>query len=180
MNDRPLSTRTPRRMLLAAASFGVIALFAVIAWPLLPNSGNPRLSPPSAETGQRSNQGEGESAAGKSAGPQTDARAAPDAGTRGRDISGTASNEVKLSPEQRQAIRTHLTQGKDQPRIDRANFTLSVGAAVPREAPAREMPPELAGALPEYGDDHYLLVGEQLVIIERESRRIVAIIPTAG
>ena len=59
MTDRPLSTRTPRRMLMAAASFAVIAMFAVIAWPLLPNSGNPRLSPPSAETGQRSNSGAG-------------------------------------------------------------------------------------------------------------------------
>ncbi len=174
--------RGTRRLFYGGAVVALILLAAVVVWPLLPNSGNPQTSPPTAATGTRSNQGEGESQVAKSTRPtpETDARATTeggDSGKRARQISESASNSVQLSPEQRQAVADYVKQQGAQ--TDRVNFTLSVGAAVPRDVKLQDMPRELAEALPAYRDDQYLVVNNQVVVVEKQSRRIVALIPTS-
>lgn len=173
--------RGTRRLFYGAAIVALAALAIVVVWPLLPNSGNPQLSPPSAQTGVRSNQGEGESQVAKSTRPppETDARATTEGGDsskRPREISESATNSVQLSPEQRQAIANYVKQQGQQ--TARVNFTLSVGAAVPRDVQLQDLPRELAEVLPAYREDQYLVVGNQVVIVEKQSRRVIAMIPT--
>ncbi len=42
----------------------------------------------------------------------------------------------------------------------------------------RDVPPQLAQALPGYAKDQYFIVDNQFVVVEKQTRRIVAILPT--
>src|SRR5947209_48735 len=132
---------------------------------------------PGSATGVRSNQNAGESGAGK-ADPSGPAQNQNDAG-RAADIQSSASGGPSLSQEQRAKISSYVTQHRLQ-RVDTVNFTISVGASVPRQAELRDVPEDLAAILQGYSGDKYVLVRDQLVIVDSKARRIVAIIPNAG
>src|SRR5262245_63431049 len=62
-------------------------------------------------------------------------------------------------------------------RANTVNFSIAIGAAVPRQVQLRSLPAELASILQGYSGDEYALVRDQLVVVDSKSRRIVAIIP---
>jgi hypothetical protein len=132
---------------------------------------------PGSATGVRSNQNAGQSGAGKidPSGPTGDQNNAG----RAADIQSSATGGPSLSPEQRAKIGSYVTQ-HGLHRVDSVNFTISVGAAVPRQAELRDLPKDLAAILQGYSGDKYVLVRDQLVIVDAKARRIVAIIPNAG
>ena len=57
------------------------------------------------------------------------------------------------------------------------NFSIAVGAAVPRQAELHKLPSALTDILQGYTGDQYIRVRDQLVIVDGKARRIVAIIP---
>jgi hypothetical protein len=57
---------------------------------------------------------------------------------------------------------------------------MTVGAAVPGNTQLRDIPPQLAKSLPNFKNDQYLVVGDQFIIVEKQTRRIVAIVPVAA
>ena len=62
-------------------------------------------------------------------------------------------------------------------RLNRADFSLEVGAAVPRSVRVYTLPPEIVEIVPEYRGHDYVLVGDDIVIIDPGSLEIVAVIP---
>jgi len=132
---------------------------------------------PGSATGTRTNESAGESAAGKSS-PAGPAENQDNAG-RAANIRGSASGAVSLSQDQREKISAYVSRHRIH-RVDNVNFTIAVGAAVPRQAELRDLPAELAKLLQGYSGDKYVLVRDQLVIVDPKARRIVAIIPNAG
>jgi hypothetical protein len=56
-------------------------------------------------------------------------------------------------------------------------MSLTVGAAVPRQIELRDLPTAVADALHGYNGDKYLLVRDQLVIVDGQARRVVALVP---
>lgn len=90
---------------------------------------------------------------------------------------GTAG-QLRLSDEQRRRVRAQLA-GRGDARVQSADFTISVGASVPRQVQLPDLPMELADTLGGYHGSKYLIVRDQVVIVD-ESRRIVAIIPHVG
>ncbi|HVY58439.1 MAG TPA: DUF1236 domain-containing protein [Xanthobacteraceae bacterium] len=98
---------------------------------------------------------------------------------RWHDIEGTASGKVSLSSEQRQKIRQYFDQ-HEAGQVPHVDYTIAVGATVPRQAELKSLPSEVADILMGYRGDQYVLVQHQLVIVEPKSRRIVAIIPGEG
>jgi len=61
--------------------------------------------------------------------------------------------------------------------VKSVNFTMTVGAAVPLSAPLHPIPPQLGRSLSSFQNDQYIMVGDQFIIVERDTRRIVAIVP---
>src|SRR3954471_11578720 len=114
---------------------------------------------PGSATGVRSNQNAGESGAGKS-NPSGPAENQHDSG-RAADIQHSASGTPSLSQEQRAKISSYVKQSGFH-RGHPVNFTLSVGAAVPRQAELRDVPNDLATILQGYSGDQYVLVRDQL------------------
>jgi hypothetical protein len=123
-------------------------------------------------TGQRSQQSSGMSQAGK-----LDATTGKSEEQRSQEVLGTA-RELRLNDEQRRRIRAQLG-ARGEARVQTADFTISVGASVPRQVQLHDLPMEMADTLGGYHGSQFLIVRDQVVIVD-EARRIVAIIPNVG
>jgi hypothetical protein len=87
---------------------------------------------------------------------------------------GAAS--VQLSQDQRSRITGVIGRGHG-PRVANVNFSVSVGAAVPRDVHVEVLPAAIVEIVPEYRGFDYVVVGDQILIIDPNSMEIVAIIP---
>lgn len=93
-----------------------------------------------------------------------------------RQITGTAG-PLSLSDNQRKKLTDYFAHaGKINDAKD-TKFTVSVGAAVPRQVELAPLAPELKQILPTYQNDQYVMIDDRLVIATPDDRRIVAIIP---
>jgi hypothetical protein len=131
---------------------------------------------------ERSNQGAGESTAAKNNAITPEPSPA---GGAGQNASGEAEQierstvTLKLTDAQRQQIRSYFA-GNTTDRADDANFTLSIGAAVPRQVQLQKLPAQVTSVMQGFDGDEYILVRDQLVIVEPNARRVVAIVPNVG
>jgi hypothetical protein len=118
----------------------------------------------------RSNQGSGESAAGKN-----DSSTGKAEGERARDIMQT-QRPIALSQEQRTKIQEFVA-GRAAEKTDNVDFSLTIGAAVPRQARLSDLPRDLTDTLQGYTGDQYVIVKDQFVIVDKQVRRVIAIVP---
>jgi hypothetical protein len=84
---------------------------------------------------------------------------------------------VQLSEDQRTKIKDIIVRDRNVARANNANFSVSVGAKVPREVHVTVLPPEVVRIVPEYRGYDYVLIGDQLLIIDPDTMEIVAILP---
>jgi hypothetical protein len=95
--------------------------------------------------------------------------------TAGQGSQGSAKS-VQLSSEQRTKIHVTLANQRAE-RITNANFTIRVGARVPRTVRFYPLPVEIVEIVPEYQGYDYVLVGDEILIIDPETLEIVAVMP---
>jgi Protein of unknown function (DUF1236) len=94
-------------------------------------------------------------------------------GTSGR--AGGAS--VQLSQDQRTKIKDIVVRDHNVARVNNADFNVSVGVTVPRTVHVAVLPAEVVTIVPEYRGFDYVVVGDQLLIIDPNTMEIVAILP---
>lgn len=85
---------------------------------------------------------------------------------------GTAAT---LSTEQRTTIRTVIKQQNVQP-MTNVNFSISVGARVPRTVNFHPLPVELVQIYPHWRGYDYILVGDQIIVVNPRTHEIVAVL----
>lgn len=87
---------------------------------------------------------------------------------------GAAAGSPKLSTEQRTQIRTSI---KGQERVSKVNFSISVGAQVPRSG-VRFYPVsrQLVELYPSWRGYDYFLVGDQIIVVNPRTLEIVAVL----
>lgn len=85
-----------------------------------------------------------------------------------------AAGAAKLSTEQRGKITTVIRQPKVKPA--HLDVPISVGSRVPSSVHYHPLPVEVVTIYPEWRGYDYILVGDQIVIIDPRSHEIVAII----
>jgi hypothetical protein len=90
----------------------------------------------------------------------------------GRD--GGRGGSVNLSSEQKTKIRNTVV--KSGPKVTNVNFSLSVGTVVPRSVKFVSVPPTLIEIYPQWRGYSYFIVREQVVIIDPDTLRIIAVI----
>jgi hypothetical protein len=88
---------------------------------------------------------------------------------------GDASG-ARLTTQQRTKIR-EVVVSKKIPRVTNVNFSISVGAVVPRTVEFYPIPVEIVEVYPTWRGYRVILVGGQLIIVHPSSYRIVAVIP---
>jgi hypothetical protein len=94
---------------------------------------------------------------------------------RGHEQGGRTA--VNLSQEQRTKIKDVIVRDRDVARVPSASFSLSIGATVPRTVHVKVLPSDVVTIVPEYRGFDYIVVGDQLLIIDPVTMEIVAILP---
>jgi opacity protein-like surface antigen len=87
---------------------------------------------------------------------------------------GSVATGAKLSTEQRTKIVSVFRQHKVEP--VRVNFSVRVGARLPESVHFYPVPTEVVEVYPEWRGYDYILVGDQILIIDPRSHEIVAIL----
>ncbi len=178
--------RGTRLVMMWGAGIAVAVFAAVLVWAFAtaPNGqlGGTTRQRPSPTTGVLANQGAGESQAGKN--QAVTPRQNP-AGGSGQNSSGEAAQieqsatPLQLTDAQREQIRSYFA-GKPSARLQSVDFSLAIGAAVPHQVELQKLPSQISSVIGGYQGDDYLIVGDQLVIIDPSARRVVAIVPNIG
>lgn len=103
----------------------------------------------------------------------------PSAGDRGQKTTGqgAAAGAARLSNEQRSQIAA-IIQAQDAKPLDagEVNFAISVGTPVPRHLHFYSVPQRVAEVYPAWKGYRYILVGDQIVVIEPTDYVIVAVL----
>ncbi len=85
---------------------------------------------------------------------------------------------VQLSQDQRSRIGAVIGKSSSARVTTNVNFNVSVGARVPRDVHVAVLPADVVEIVPQYEGFDYVVVGEQILIIDPTDMEIVAIIET--
>lgn len=177
--------RDTRRLIFGAATICVILFAAFLGWSFA-DLARQALQPVNTtlRPNDRSNQGSGQSIAARQ-GPVTP-QLNPATGGRPQNSNENAreidsgSAPLELTADQRQKLRALVQKLPTPARVQGQPFTVSIGAAVPRQVPLQQLPSDMVSLLRGFAADEYVLVGTQLVIVDAAVHRVVAIIPDAS
>ncbi|TYO65352.1 DUF1236 domain-containing protein [Bradyrhizobium hipponense] len=99
--------------------------------------------------------------------------------TADRSSSTGVNASVNLNDQQRTRISQSVSRLNVQP-LNSVNFSLSVGTVVPRDVRLQPLPSEVAEVVPQYRGYNFVLVKDEIVIVEPSSYKIVAVLPYSG
>jgi Protein of unknown function (DUF1236) len=101
-----------------------------------------------------------------------DSKSAPDSKSQ---TVGQAGAGGKLSSEQRTKITTVIRNQHVAP-VTNVNFSISVGTRVPREVSFHPLPTEIVTIYPEWRGYEFILVNDQIVVVDPRTYEIVAVL----
>ena len=90
---------------------------------------------------------------------------------------GEHGGSVQLSDDQRSQIKTIVGRGNASRFSGNVDFDVRVGTRVPRSVHFTALPEDIVRIVPEYRGYDYVLVRDEILIIDPETLEIVAIIP---
>jgi len=93
--------------------------------------------------------------------------------TTGQGAAGSGS--ASLTSEQRSKISTNIRKTNVK-RETNVNFNISVGTVIPRTVTLHALPPTVIEVYPQWRGYRFVLVEDEIIIIEPGSYRIVAVI----
>jgi len=82
-----------------------------------------------------------------------------------------------LTSEQRTKISTTIRQTNVRP-VTNVNFNISVGTVVPRDITLHPLPPAVVEIYPDWRPYRFVLVREQIIVVDPATHQIIAIIET--
>ncbi|MEO6839467.1 MAG: DUF1236 domain-containing protein [Bradyrhizobium sp.] len=95
-------------------------------------------------------------------------------GAEGKTV-GQAGAGAKLSTEQRTKITTVIKEQHIAP-VTNVNFSISVGTRVPRDVSFHPLPAEIVTVYPDWRGYEFILVRNQILVIDPSSLEIVAVL----
>jgi hypothetical protein len=88
---------------------------------------------------------------------------------------GQAGAGAKLSSEQRTKITTVIRDQHVQP-LKNVNFSISIGTRVPRDVRFHPLPTEVVTVYPEWRGYEFILVNDQIIVVDPRTFEIVAVL----
>ncbi|QHO79048.1 hypothetical protein ACH79_24365 [Bradyrhizobium sp. CCBAU 051011] len=86
---------------------------------------------------------------------------------------------ANLTESQRTRVSTSISRLNARP-VTNVNFSLSVGTVVPRNVHFRPLPADVVEVMPQYRGYNFIVVREDIVIIEPSTYKIVDVLPRGG
>ena len=117
----------------------------------------------------------------RAAQPSTNTAAQP-SNNQTNTAQSRASN-VNVSANLTESQRTRVSQsiGRLNARpVTNANFSLSVGTVIPRDVHFQRLPAEVVEVMPQYRGYNFIVVREDIVIVDPSSYKIVDVLPRGG
>ena len=99
--------------------------------------------------------------------------------TADRASNTSVNASVNINDQQRTRISQSISHLNVQP-LSSVNFSLSVGTAVPRDVGLQPLPAEVVEVVPQYRGYNFVLVKDEIVVVEPSSYKIVAVLPYSG
>jgi len=96
-------------------------------------------------------------------------------GAEKSQTTGQAGAGAKLSGEQRTKITSVIREQHVQP-VKNVNFSISVGTRVPRDVTFHPLPTEIVTIYPEWRGYEFILVNDQIVVVDPRTFEIVAVL----
>jgi hypothetical protein len=90
---------------------------------------------------------------------------------------GERGGSVSFTSEQRTRIRETVFNERNAPRVGRVDFSVREGTVIPRTVRIVEVPQVIVEYHPEWRGYRYFIVNDELVIVEPDTLRIVAVVP---
>jgi len=97
----------------------------------------------------------------------------------GQAAGQSSGQTASLTDQQRTKISTSISQANVQP-LRNVNFTVSVGTAVPSSVRFYPVTRAMIDVYPQYRGYSFVVVNEEIIIIEPRTRKIVQVIPHQG
>jgi hypothetical protein len=94
---------------------------------------------------------------------------------RSQTTTGQAGAGAKISTEQRTKITTVIRSEHVAP-LTNVNFNISVGTRIPRDVSYHPLPAEVVTIYPEWRGYNYVLVRDQILVIDPQTFEIVAVL----
>jgi hypothetical protein len=111
-------------------------------------------------------------AEGRDSNMNADSKGAADSRTQ---TTGQAGAGAKLSSDQRTKISSVIREQHVAP-VAHVNFSISVGTRVPRDVEFHPLPTEIVTIYPEWRGYEFILVGDQVVVVDPRTFEIVAVL----
>jgi Protein of unknown function (DUF1236) len=89
----------------------------------------------------------------------------------------SSGKSVQLNDNQRTQIKNIVVKDTNVARVDHVDFSVNIGVAVPRSVHVAVLPTDVVEIVPEYRGFEYVIVGEQLLIIDPNTMLIVDVLP---
>ena len=99
--------------------------------------------------------------------------------TADRSSNTNVNASVNINDQQRTRISSSISHLNVQP-LTNVNFSLSVGTVVPRDIRLQPLPAEVVEIVPQYRGYNFVLVKDEVVVVEPSSYKIVAVLPYSG
>ncbi|KQT13723.1 MULTISPECIES: DUF1236 domain-containing protein [unclassified Bradyrhizobium] len=99
--------------------------------------------------------------------------------TADRSSNTNVNASVNINAQQRTRISASISHLNVQP-LTSVNFSLSVGTVVPRDVRLQPLPPEVVEIVPQYRGYNFVLVKDEIVIVEPSTYKIVTVLPYSG
>jgi Protein of unknown function (DUF1236) len=126
----------------------------------------------SSENDNAKGSGKEMNAEGRNGNSSTDSKSASDTKSQ---TTGQAGAGAKLSSDQRTRITTVIKGQHIQP-VTNVNFSISVGTRVPRDVSFHPLPTEIVTIYPDWRGYEFILVNDQIVVVDPQTFEIVAVI----
>ena len=111
--------------------------------------------------------------------PQPQDKATRGAGAEPKNKSGSA-NRVQLTEEKRTNVGQTLGKETNLNRATNVNVTVNIGTRLPRSVRLVALPASIIAIVPEYRTYRYVVINDQVCIVEPNTFEIVEVIPVSG
>jgi hypothetical protein len=104
----------------------------------------------------------------------------PNTQTNTAQSSGSSVNaSVNINDQQRTRISASLARVDARP-LTNVNFSVSVGTAIPRDVRLAPLPADVVEIVPQYRGYEFVLVKDEIVIVDPATYKIVTVLPHSG
>jgi hypothetical protein len=95
----------------------------------------------------------------------------------------TARGSARMSDAQRTRVSTRFSQSIDRMNVrplSRSQISVSIGATIPRSVRAYTVPRDIVAIYPRFRGHRFVVVEDDIVIVEPGSQRVVSVLPRSG